>query len=149
VASLIDSPINIGGLCRAAEIYGCSELHVPFKNIVNDKAFARVSVSSESHITIIHTSPLDLVAYLTGKRLQGYTILGVEQTDSSLILGADNTKLPQKVVLVMGAERTGIPANILVECDQCVEMKQWGVTRSLNVQTAAATVLYEWRRQHG
>jgi tRNA guanosine-2'-O-methyltransferase len=50
---------------------------------------------------------------------------------------------------VLGAERTGMPADVLVECDECVEIRQWGSTRSMNVQTAAATVLYEWRRQWG
>lgn len=149
IATLIDTPVNVGGLCRAAEIYGCSELHVSNISMTADRGFLSTSVSSESHISILQTRPTELRSYLTVKRLEGFTILGVEQTESSIELGAEGSKLPNKIVVVMGAERTGIPADTLIECDVCVEIKQWGVTRSLNVQTAAATLLYEWRRQHG
>jgi len=37
----------------------------------------------------------------------------------------------------------------LKECDLCVEIEQVGIMRSLNVQTAAATVLYEYGRLWG
>jgi tRNA guanosine-2'-O-methyltransferase len=43
----------------------------------------------------------------------------------------------------------GMPAAVLGECDILVEIPQVGVTRSLNVQTAAAIVLFEYGRQHG
>ena len=56
------------------------------------------------------------------------------------------TKRNEKVALVLGSEKEGIPAWILKECDACIEIPQIGVTRSLNVQTAAATVLYEYTR---
>jgi tRNA guanosine-2'-O-methyltransferase len=147
VASLIDSPFNLGGLSRVSDIFGCSALHLPSLSFINDKAFTNVAVSSEKHIHFVETPPSELSALCEQKRREGWTIVGVEQTDSSLILGDSKTILPKKAVIIMGAEKTGIPPDILVECDCCVEIKQWGVTRSLNVQTAAATVLYEWRRQ--
>lgn len=56
-------------------------------------------------------------------------------------------KLPKKAVLMLGSEREGIPAELLGEVDMCVEIEQRGETRSLNVQTAAAVVCYEWDRQ--
>ncbi|KAF2667111.1 hypothetical protein BT63DRAFT_427525 [Microthyrium microscopicum] len=149
VASLVDSPYNLGGLSRAAEIYGCSELHIADIKAVTDKAFKSVSVASELHVPIKETKVSDMAAMLSNLRAAGYVIVGVEQTSSSLLLGNPSTKLPEKVVIVMGAERTGISGEILLECDMFVEIKQWGVTQSLNVQTAAGTVLYEWRRQWG
>jgi tRNA guanosine-2'-O-methyltransferase len=149
VASHIDAPINLGGLSRVAEIHGCSELHLASLSVVSTAGFKSTSVTSESHITLIETPPSTLLSYLQAKKADGWTILGVEQTDSSLILSDPSTKLPKKAVVVMGAESTGIPAEVLATCDVCVEMKQWGITRSLNVQTAAGIVLYEWRRQWG
>jgi tRNA guanosine-2'-O-methyltransferase len=147
IASLIDSLPNLGGICRAAEIYGCQELHIANQSASTASAFTSVSVSSENNIRIVETKPDGLTALLREKRAEGWSILGVEQTGSSLILGEESTRLPRRAVLVLGAEKTGMPAEVLVECDTCVEIKQWGTTRSLNVQTAAATVLYEWRRQ--
>ena len=149
IASLIDSLPNLGGLCRAAEIFGCRELHIANISTVKATAFTSVSVSSESNINIIETTQDALTALLRTKSAEGWTILGIEQTGSSLILGDESTRLPRRAVLVLGAEKTGMPAEVLVECDQCVEIRQWGTTKSLNVQTAAATVMYEWRRQWG
>jgi tRNA guanosine-2'-O-methyltransferase len=147
VASLIDSPYNLGGLSRVAEIYGCAEFHISDMSVIKNNAFTTTSMSSEAHLNIIQTPLSDLVAVLRVMKSKGWTILGIEQTDSSLILGEESTKLPLKAVIVMGAEKTGIPADVLFVCDKFIELKQWGVTRSLNVQTAAATVLYEYRRQ--
>ena len=50
-------------------------------------------------------------------------------------------------MFVLGAEKTGIPGDVLLDMDDCVEIAQWGITRSLNVQTAGAVVLWEWRRE--
>lgn len=98
--------------------------------------------------------PADLAAFLQSKKIgnageEPYTIVGVEQTDQSLVLGKEGTKLPRRMCMVLGAEKTGIPADVLMECEMCVEIGQVGITRSLNVQTAASCVLFEWQRQHG
>lgn len=71
----------------------------------------------------------------------------MEQTDQSKVLGEEGTKLPQKTVLVLGSEKEGVPGPVLAEADICVEVRQVGVTRSLNVQTAAAIALFEYQRQ--
>ena len=85
-----------------------------------------------------------------GRRIEeGFKVVGIEQTDRSVILGTKECVLPQKCILVMGSEREGIPALVLSECDVLVEIRQVGVTRSLNVQTACGIVLSEWVRQHG
>jgi tRNA G18 (ribose-2'-O)-methylase SpoU len=50
-------------------------------------------------------------------------------------------------VLVLGAEREGIPAELLVLLDGCVEIPQLGLIRSLNVHVSGAIALYEYTRQ--
>ena len=64
-----------------------------------------------------------------------------------MLVGSEACKLPKKTVLVVGSEKEGIPALVLGECEVLVEIPQQGVTRSLNVQTAAGIVLYEYARQ--
>ncbi|KAF2425692.1 hypothetical protein EJ08DRAFT_395630 [Tothia fuscella] len=151
IGSLLEIPHNLGGLSRVAEIFACESLHIPSLVLLKNPQFKNVSVNSETHITV-HETPLSaLVSLLRLKKSEGYKIVGVEQTDESVVLGNDaggrgRDMMTEKCVVIMGAERTGIPADVLVECDGCVEIRQWGVTRSLNVQTAAAVVLYEWRR---
>ena len=84
---------------------------------------------------------------MTGGLTGGFTVVGIEQTDRSSMLGSPEAILPEKVVLVVGSEKEGIPAVVLTECDILVEIPQQGITRSLNVQTAVSIVLFEYIRQ--
>lgn len=47
----------------------------------------------------------------------------------------------------LGRERDGIPIEYLSLVDRCVEIKQWGVIRSLNVHVSGAIMLWEHARQ--
>ncbi|WPH02147.1 Hypothetical protein R9X50_00500200 [Acrodontium crateriforme] len=149
VGSLVDNPYNLGGLSRVSEIFGAGELHIQNKNVMSSKDFINVAVSSHVHLPIQPLSLTALPSFLAAKRDdEGYTIVGIEQTDRSVLLGAKECVLPRKVVLVVGSEKEGIPADVLGECGMLVEIPQVGVTRSLNVQTAVGIVLFEYARQH-
>ncbi|KAK0326163.1 hypothetical protein LTR82_002908 [Friedmanniomyces endolithicus] len=149
IASLVENPHNLGGLSRISEALGASALHLANPNVVTTKAFLSVSVASHLHLPILPLPIPALPSYLAAKRGEGWTVVGLEQTDRSLVLGSEGCKLPRKVVLVLGSERAGIPARVLAECGVLVEIEQRGVTRSLNVQTAAGVVLFEYMREHG
>jgi TrmH family RNA methyltransferase len=51
-----------------------------------------------------------------------------------------------EVVLVLGAEREGLPAEVLERCDEQASIPQPGGADSLNVATAGAIALYELAR---
>ncbi|KAK3680241.1 hypothetical protein LTR78_000619 [Recurvomyces mirabilis] len=148
VASLVDNPYNLGGLSRVSEIFGASEMHLQNQNVTSNKDFSNVSVSSHVHLPMFQLSATAVVEYLMEKKRDGWSIVGIEQTDRSVLLGTEACKLPRKTVLIIGGEKEGIPALVLGECDLLVEIPQQGITRSLNVQTAAGIVLFEYTRQH-
>jgi tRNA guanosine-2'-O-methyltransferase len=147
VASLIDNPYNLGGLSRCAEIFGVHSLTLHSLETLNRKDFLSVAVTSHKHLPIQVVAPETLPDFLAEQKKEGYTVVCVEQTDQSKVLGEEGTKLPQKTVLVLGSEKEGVPAPVLAEADICVQVRQVGVTRSLNVQTAAAIALFEYQRQ--
>jgi tRNA guanosine-2'-O-methyltransferase len=148
VASLVDNPYNLGGLSRVSEIFGAAEMHLQNQNVTSNRDFSNVAVSSHLHFPIFQLSASAVAGFLAEKKSSGWSIVGIEQTDRSVLLGSVKCKLPEKIVLVIGSEKEGIPALVLDECDLLVEIPQQGITRSLNVQTAAAIVLYEYARQH-
>lgn len=148
IASLIENAYNLGGISRVSEIMGVSTLCFHNKEILKSKDFASVSVSSEVWLPILELKAADILEYFYAKKLEGYSVVGIEQTDRSIVLGKGGYKLPKKVVLLLGSEKFGIPAELLAELDICVEISQKGETRSMNVQTAAAVVLYEFCRQY-
>ncbi|KAF3930634.1 hypothetical protein ABW19_dt0205862 [Dactylella cylindrospora] len=150
IASLVDNFFNLGGICRASELSGVRELYMNNKSVaLKSKDFTSVSVASEHWLPIAELKKADIAELLARKRREGYSIVGIEQTDRSVILGSREFAFPVKTVLVIGAEKTGIPPELLAEMDICVEVKQFGETRSMNVQTATAVVLYEYIRQNG
>ncbi|XP_029305758.1 probable methyltransferase TARBP1 [Cottoperca gobio] len=146
VASLIDKPTNLGGLCRTCEIFGASTLVLDSLRHVSDKHFQSLSVSSELWLPLLEVKPMELTDFLQVKKSEGYCIVGVEQTANSQSL--QDYQFPEKTLLLLGNEREGIPANLLQMFDVCVEIPQQGVTRSLNVHVSAALLIWEYTRQH-
>ncbi|KAM4770972.1 putative methyltransferase TARBP1 [Rhinophrynus dorsalis] len=146
VASLIDKPTNLGGLCRTCEIFGASALVVDSLHYVNDKQFQYLSVSAEQWVPLIEVKPQQLLQYLQVKKTEGYTIIGVEQTAKSSDLS--DYSFPEKSLLLLGNEREGIPANLIQHLDVCVEIPQQGIIRSLNVHVSGAVLIWEYTRQH-
>jgi RNA methyltransferase, TrmH family len=56
-------------------------------------------------------------------------------------------ELPERVIFVLGAEREGLPAEVVGAADAVATIPQAGRAESLNVATAGAIALYEWRRR--
>jgi tRNA guanosine-2'-O-methyltransferase len=149
VGSLVDNAYNLGGLSRISEIFGAEAMYIQSpQSVLGNKDFISVAVASQNHLPIHDLHSDNLSQFLTEKKMQGYTVVGVEQTDRSVLLGSEQCKLPEKTLLVMGREKEGVPANVLGECEMLVEIPQRGVTRSMNVQTACGVVLFEYARQH-
>eukprot|EP01138_Halocafeteria_seosinensis_P004912 gb/GECG01005023.1/.p1 GENE.gb/GECG01005023.1/~~gb/GECG01005023.1/.p1 ORF type:complete len:1947 (+),score=202.07 gb/GECG01005023.1/:1-5841(+) len=144
-AALVDKTPNLGGLARTCEVFSAESLVVPNKSVIGERGFQDVSVSAAQWLPIHEVAPSHLREYLTLKKKEGYTIVGLEQTAKSQPM--DVYSFPENVVLVMGKEKEGLPANILTEVDVCVEIPQLGIIRSLNVHVSGAMLLWEYTRQ--
>ncbi|KAI5937470.1 putative methyltransferase TARBP1 [Manis javanica] len=145
VASLIDKPTNLGGLCRTCEVFGASGLVLGNLQCIRDKQFQHLSVSAEQWLPLVEVKPPHLIDYLQEKKAEGYTIIGVEQTARSSDL--TQFRFPEKSLLLLGNEREGIPAYLIQQLDVCVEIPQRGIIRSLNVHVSGALLIWEYTRQ--
>jgi len=56
-------------------------------------------------------------------------------------------QFPERTLLLLGAEQQGIPVELLAHLDQCVEIPQLGMIRSLNVHVSASILVWEYSRQ--
>ncbi|KAK3920696.1 putative methyltransferase TARBP1 [Frankliniella fusca] len=145
VASLIDKAPNQGGLARTCEIMGAA-LVLPSLSCAQDREFRALSMSAEMWIPMCEVKPFQLPQFLADMKSLGYTLVGAEQTAGSSPL--NKTCFPEHTVLLLGNEREGVPANILPLLDQCVEVPQCGVVRSLNVHVTGALFMWEYACQH-
>lgn len=145
VTSLIEKLPNLGGLCRTSEIFGVSEFVIGKMKYLEDKLFQTLSVTAQKWLPISEVYKTKLEAFLREKKMEGYTLLGVEQTANSVSL--TDFQFPHKSLLLLGNEREGIPVELINLLDVCVEIPQQGVIRSLNVHVSGALLVWEYRRQ--
>jgi tRNA guanosine-2'-O-methyltransferase len=146
-AVLVENPMNLGGLCRTAEAFRLERLVLQDLSLARNRKFRQVAVTTHQWQPLAESSLENLPTWLEQQRQQGYGVVALAvQPGAALLMQAT---LPQRMVLVLGRELTGIPKDILALCDQTLVIPQYGVVESLNVQTAAAIAIYEYIRQWG
>ncbi|KAI4503013.1 hypothetical protein M0802_002057 [Mischocyttarus mexicanus] len=146
VASLIDRPVNLGGLVRTCEVFGVKELIIGNIQQTKDPKFKNLCVSADKWINIKEVRPHQLPEYLLTENNKGWNLVGLEQTVNSTNLL--NMQFKKKTILVLGNEKSGIPPNIISLLDVCVEIPQIGIIRSLNVHVSGAMCIWEYAKQH-
>lgn len=74
----------------------------------------------------------------------GYEVLGIEQTNDSVMITDYEIDSSQKYALVLGNEVEGISDEILTDLDKCLEIPQLGTKHSLNVSVCGGIVMWEF-----
>jgi TrmH RNA methyltransferase len=77
-------------------------------------------------------------------RKAGYTIAATVPRDGASLY---ETKLPQRLVAIFGAEREGMSAALIESADLRLTIPGTGAIESLNVAATVAVVLGEYGRQ--
>lgn len=145
VGSLVDKIPNIAGITRTCEIFRVKELLLSNKKVMNDPIFKQISVTAEKWLPVNELEAEKIKEYVHNKRIEGYKIFGLEQTSSSISI--KKCIFPKKSVLILGKEKEGIPSDIVSIVDQCIEVPQYGIIRSLNVHVSASIFIYEYTTQ--
>eukprot|EP00127_Corallochytrium_limacisporum_P006426 Clim_evm16s227 gene=Clim_evmTU16s227 len=145
VSSLIDKAPNLGGMVRTCEVFNVSKMMLNSPQITENREFQALSVSAEYWMPLEELKEPALPAWLTSRRQEGYTVVALEQTHSSVM--ATDYRWPERAILLVGEEKRGIPADLLNYVDDFVEIPQMGMTRSLNVHVSAAIAIWEYSRQ--
>ena len=101
-------------------------------------------MTSERWLPIFQVIEKDLLDYLAFQKSNGYKILGLEQTANSKML--HEFDFPTKCILLLGKEKEGIPQEYYGILDECIEIPQFGIIRSLNVHVSGALCLWEYTK---
>ncbi|HYQ40497.1 MAG TPA: TrmH family RNA methyltransferase [Polyangiaceae bacterium] len=140
---------NLCVLARTLEVFGFERCHVfdPHR-IVRErygKSYGQklrtVSAGAFFKITWqrIEQDPLSFLRGHPGRR-----VATVPRKDAASL---HYFRFRESDLLVIGAERSGLPVEVLAECEARVTIPQAGVTESLNVAVASGIVLAEFKRQ--
>lgn len=147
MGSLVNKPPNLGGICRLCDVLGAGLLTIGADDYKKLPHFKSVAVTADKWLPMLEVKPDKIIEYLQRMKDEGYTLIGLEQTDQSVQLNYD-LKFPKKSLIVLGKEKEGIPGNILAQLDLCVEIKQVGVIRLMNIQTATALIVHAYSLQY-
>ena len=169
VAHNIRSTHNVGSIFRTCEGFGVDQIilsgYTPYPDLsLNHAAPSCAYIDGEQvtrdprlpHIrekltSQIHKSALGAEALVPFEyhdnvnlgelRRRGSRIVALEQSDRSVNLR--DYDAPDDLVLVLGEEVNGIPADLLAECDDILEIPMSGVKESFNVSVATGIALYQ------
>lgn len=132
---------NVGSLFRTSDAFALEALYLcgitgqpPHKEITKTALGSDLSVDWKHYKTTIEA--VDML------KADGYTIVGLEQTEGSMFLNDWEIAPNTKIVLVAGSEVDGIEQEIVNACDVLVEIPQFGTKHSLNVSVATAIALW-------
>jgi TrmH family RNA methyltransferase len=128
----VGDPGNVGTLLRAADAFGAG---VALSEGCADPTGPKAVRGSMGAIFRV---PLSAFDELGGRRVA--------------LIPTDGTPLPElqhdgEVVLVLGAEREGLPGDVLDRCEERASIPQPGGGESLNVAMAGTIALYELARR--
>ena len=138
----VRDPGNMGTILRLCDWFGISQL-VCSKETV-DIYNPKVVQATMGSITRVNVNYADLVPFLEKTKLPVF----------GTFMDSDNiykTDLPQEGIIVMGNEANGISESIEKLVTKRITIPRFGelqITESLNVATATAIILSEFRRQN-
>ncbi|HWP57179.1 MAG TPA: 23S rRNA (guanosine(2251)-2'-O)-methyltransferase RlmB [Candidatus Acidoferrales bacterium] len=139
----VTDPRNLGALLRTAEGAGVCHVVVPAHRAAGmTPAVAKGSAGAINYLKISRVTNLHR-ALVTLKKEGGLWVVGLDVGAEPLF----EKSYPEKLVVVVGSEGTGMRPLIRRECDFLVGVPMRGRIGSLNVSVAAGIFLYELVRQ--
>ncbi|MEI6850500.1 MAG: TrmH family RNA methyltransferase [Candidatus Saccharibacteria bacterium] len=151
IAHNIRSTHNIGSIFRTCEGFGVKKIilsgYSPYPKLTDDTRLPHISdkLTQQIHKTALGAETMVPFEYqevpdIDNLRNKGFTIVGLEQNSKSIPIS--KYKLPEKVALFIGEEVNGINKELLIQCDDIIEIPMVGKKESFNVSVATGIALY-------
>ena len=139
----VGNPHNFGAIARSAAHFGAAGILLPKESTLTlSGAAARVAEGGIEALPLVRLGRSDnAIAQLTaaGFALAATTVRGGQSLYT--------TQLPSRLVLLMGAEQSGVDPALTQASTLKLLIPGSGAVESLNVASATSVLLSEWRRQ--
>jgi 23S rRNA (guanosine2251-2'-O)-methyltransferase len=136
---------NIGSIFRTADafrleaIYLCGICATPPHKEIHKTALGAEDTVHWEYFSETQTAVEKL-------KKEKYVLVAVEQTEKSIMLEEYPIDDQKRYALLFGNEVKGVE-QIINQCDESVEIPQFGTKHSFNVSVSAGIVLWEWYRK--
>lgn len=140
----VGNPHNFGAILRSAAHFGVAGALLSRESALTlSGAAARVAEGGAEALPLVRLGAHDeAIAQL---QAAGFTVA------ATMVRGGQSlyaTQLPDRLVLLMGAEQTGVDAQLARASALKLLIPGSGAVESLNVASATSVLLSEWTRQH-
>ena len=140
----VGNPHNFGAILRSAAHFGVSAILLPPQGgLALSGAAARVAEGGAERVPLVRLgNTANAIAQLRGA---GFSLA------ATVVRGGDDlfaARLPERLIYVMGAEGEGMDAQLAAACDARLSIPGTGAVESLNVASATAVFLAQWRQRH-
>lgn len=138
----IEDPHNLGAIIRTVEASGIDGIIIPKNRTVSvNETVMKTSVGALYNVKISQVTNLNQT--IKNLKNNGFWIIGTDMD------GEDyrNIDYPEKSVLIIGNEGTGMSRLIKDSCDYIVKIPMKGKINSLNASVAAGIMIYELIRK--
>ena len=139
---------NVGSAFRTADAFSIDHIYLcgitarpPHREITKTALGATESVD-----WTYCEQTTDCLQYL---KQQGYCVVLVEQTDSSIMLQDFRPESKQKYAFVFGNEAFGISDEALAYADQSLEIPQHGTKHSINISVCLGITVWDFLSKRG
>jgi 23S rRNA (guanosine2251-2'-O)-methyltransferase len=134
----VQDPHNLGAVCRVAEVAGAAGVVIGERRSAQvTPAVCKASAGAVEHLDVARAG--NLADYLAAAKERGAWVYGASAEGTTPY---DKPDYAGRVVLVLGAEGTGLRPRVAAGCDDLVRLPVRGKVDSLNVSAAAAALVY-------
>lgn len=146
LAQDVTGPANVGSLFRLADALGVRHLYLCGDSATPDNTKARRAArSAQQYVSwSYHDDTLSLVKAL---KMQETWVVSLEIAANSEDVRLIHLPLKRDIVLVVGAENTGVSQALLDASDRVVHIPMLGANSSMNLAVAAALAVFEMTRR--
>jgi TrmH RNA methyltransferase len=137
------NPHNLGAIARVAAHFGVQGLLVCGDAPNLSAAVHRTAEGALEHIPIVRIG--DPVAALALLRKAGYSCVATSSHGGEIV---GKEPLPKRSLFLLGSEADGLSERLMAAADVCVQIPGTGAVESLNVATATAVLLADYRRSY-
>lgn len=135
------TPTNVGSLFRVADALGVEKVYLTGRSIVPPNSKLRKTSRATEKQVVYEYAP-DAVETAKNLRERGYKIICLEITSDSIALDQLSVRKDDRVCLILGSEKDGIPRSLLDLADATTHIPMLGTNSSMNVAVACAIATY-------
>lgn len=133
---------NIGSVFRTADAFLIQKIYLcGFTATPPNKEIQKTALGATD--TVDWEYKKDILELIQELKYKNIKILALEQTENSTFL---NKFTPEKDIVyavILGNEVYGVNQEAIYQCDEIIEIPQWGSKHSLNVSVACGIVVWD------